>query len=501
MYSKFLIPLLLILSVSCSNFPKGKDKQPDIHFTIANKYHVSPIELLYLNNEYHLFYQYTTSEDDKEQKYFGHAKSTDFIKWNDVKSEVQPIKGGLFEYGCIVNDLNNTSGIGNEQSPLITYFTNKNADTQPNIQTFQLAVSLDNGNTWQNQEINATLNNSNYRPNDIKIIWSEERQKWIMLALSGYEVKFYSSDNLINWEYESTYGEDIYSKTGEWTQLDFFPLEVEGKQEIKWILFISSDLGAPNGGSGIQYFIGDFDGYTFHSTHNKPKWIDNGSDLTNGIVLSDYSNINKPAFFIGCVKNSRYNQFAIDSMKADPISLVRKLTLRDKFNDFYICSKPEIASAELNGKQQLLKEKKFSGELKITKEQSLPLVINLKFEVNNRLYLDFAEAFGIRLTNEDNEKLEVGYHSQRRYFYIADPKFNEDAQTSWDGFDYAPYVIDTSEMDIKIIIDSSGIELFAMNGLITLTRKNITKKDWTKISLFSENGSITLSEGNITELN
>ena len=46
---------------------------------------------------------------------------------------------------------------------------------------------------------------------------------------------------------------------------DLFPLKFEN--ETKWILLVSINPGAPNGGSGTQYFIGEFNGVNFVQIH------------------------------------------------------------------------------------------------------------------------------------------------------------------------------------------------------------------------------------------
>jgi fructan beta-fructosidase len=50
---------------------------------------------------------------------------------------------------------------------------------------------------------------------------------------------------------------------GVWECPDLFKLKVGTTNEEKWVLLISINPGAPNGGSGTQYFIGDYDGTHF----------------------------------------------------------------------------------------------------------------------------------------------------------------------------------------------------------------------------------------------
>ncbi|MGK0494577.1 MAG: fructan beta-fructosidase [Maribacter sp.] len=69
-----------------------------------------------------------------------------------------------------------------------------------------------------------------------------------------------------------------------------FPLQVDGTDETKWVLLISINPGAPNGGSGTQYFIGDFDGITFTSDQTENRWLDFGRDNYAGVTYNNTPN-------------------------------------------------------------------------------------------------------------------------------------------------------------------------------------------------------------------
>ena len=82
---------------------------------------------------------------------------------------------------------------------------------------------------------------------------------------------------------ESEFGAVAGAHGGVWECPDFFQLSTpEGK---KWVLIININPGAPNGGSGTQYFIGDFDGKNFTNL-NAPEqalYVDYGKDVYAGI--------------------------------------------------------------------------------------------------------------------------------------------------------------------------------------------------------------------------
>jgi fructan beta-fructosidase len=110
-----------------------------------------------------------------------------------------------------------------------------------------------------------------------------------------------------------------------------------------------------------------------------------------------------------------------------------------------------------------------------------------------------AESFGVTIKTREGKELILGYQAERRYFYIADPSIQRDFPDSWDGFYYAPYVTNEPELDMTLIIDQNSAELFAMNGLISVSRKFSFDAESIQVSIFSETGSVNLLEGSITE--
>ena len=443
MYPKIIISLcLIILVIGCNDSKNGQNQQSAVHFALNDKVLEKPAELLFYQNKYHLFYECSTNEKGGN---WGHSQSTDLIHWENPQSANHPDSIASIGQGSIIVDLNNTCGLGNGKPLMVTICPSESKNELNQDQKFQVLTflySTDEGSNWNKYTEKAiVLGNVHTQINDIKIFWHEESQKWILLVLSGYQVQFYSSDNLIDWEFLSVFGNEIRVKSGVWTAIDFFPIEVEGTKEMKWALLISSDIDSPNDGSGIQYVIGDFDGLAFKASIFKLRWLDNGSDNYAGVVFSEYIGSHQQTYFIGSIYNSIYNKFKINEKKSGAFTLARQLVLKKRFDGYCIFSQPVKALETIEKGKQLIKATKFSGELKIKNSKRLPLEINVKFDVNNRLYTGMAEVFGIRLTNGKGEDLVVGYHSERRYFFIADPTISQKYPDSWNGFHYAPYVI------------------------------------------------------------
>jgi fructan beta-fructosidase len=116
-----------------------------------------------------------------------------------------------------------------------------------------------------------------------------------MTLAVGDHIRFYSSADLKTWKLESEFGKNVGAHGGVWECPDLFELPVAGVPGTKkWVLLVSINPGAPNGGSGTQYFVGSFDGHTFTWEESRIKWIDNGMDNYAGVT---WSNVEKRRIF------------------------------------------------------------------------------------------------------------------------------------------------------------------------------------------------------------
>src|SRR5690606_37712972 len=114
---------------------------------------------------------------------------------------------------------------------------------------------------------------------DPKVFWYEEEKKWVMAVAMPLDrkVRFYSSENLIDWKFLSDFGPQG-DTTGIWECPDLFELPVENRNANKWVLVVSFNNET---GSDMQYFIGDFDGTRF-TNENPPDRVltlDDGLDF------------------------------------------------------------------------------------------------------------------------------------------------------------------------------------------------------------------------------
>lgn len=473
--------IVLLFTIACSPQKTSERNDSVIHFSISDSLKLGmTTELLYYNDEYHLFYQ---CENADKITYWGHSKSANLITWNHYSQLIKAENNHSIGAGSVVIDYNNTSGLGKDNTPMVAIY----ADSENNKgQKVSIAYSNDEGANWIPYNNNpVVINNGLYPISDPKVIWHEETQRWVMLVVAGYQVEFYGSNNLLDWEYLSEFNK-IYEEKGEWINLEFLQVNVDETGKKKWVLFITGDQGSPNTEKGTRYFAGDFDGYSFIPYKSKGLWLDSGTDTYAGVGTIVYSSQRETTAFVGCMTNHNTDYTS-----------PRNITLKKKYNNYYLVSKPLITPKN-NSKVILIDGKKFKGKVDLDAEFKLPVTLDLSYELNNRKYLDFAEVYGIILTNSYGDKLTVGYHNMKRYFFISSQQ--KDKKNNPSKLYYTPYIIDASQMDIKLMITKSSVELFVMDGFLSMTQQFTLTDELDRIQLFSEGGKIELIKGKLTEL-
>lgn len=268
-------------SAAPSASPTLGDEQyrPRVHFTPEKNWMNDPNGMVFHKGVYHLYFQHNPQGDRWGNMSWGHATSTDLLTWTEQPLAIpqtfddqgRPIES-IFS-GSVVVDQNNTSGFGDgTNAPLIAIYTSAYEPAHPTragLQAQSLAYSLDDGYTWTKYEGNPVLdrNSANFR--DPKVFWYDGPggAYWVMVAVEAldHKVVLYKSADLKTWEHLSDFG-PANSTGGIWECPDLFELPVDGDPDnTKWVMVVNLNPGAVGGGSGGQYFVGEFDGTTFTS--------------------------------------------------------------------------------------------------------------------------------------------------------------------------------------------------------------------------------------------
>lgn len=249
--------LVLLAGVAC-----GATEQPMVHFTPPQNWMNDPNGMVYHDGEYHLFYQHNPFGNKWGHMSWGHAVSRDLVTWEHLPVALPEEDGVMIFSGSAVVDKENTAGFANDgETALVAIYTGHEASRK--VQQQSIAYSTDNGRTWTKYAGNPVLDIGKEHFRDPKVFWYEPDEHWIMVVALSHDrkVRFYSSPNLKDWSLLSDFGPAGAVK-GIWECPDLFPLEAPDGS-TKWVLQVDLGGNSVAGGSGAQYFTGQFDGKRF----------------------------------------------------------------------------------------------------------------------------------------------------------------------------------------------------------------------------------------------
>ncbi len=463
--------------------------RPQIHFSSKYNWINDPNGLVYFDGEYHLFFQHNPFGSGWGYMSWGHAVSTDLIHWTQLNVALKPDTHGDVFSGSVVIDKNNTAGFG--ENAMIAIYTSAGSS-----QAQSIAFSTDRGRTFIKYRDNPILKNPG-KPDfrDPKVFWHELTQQWIMSLATGQTISFYRSLNLKEWTKLSEFGLGIGAHDGVWECPDLFPLMFEGK--TKWVLLLSINPGAPNGGSGTQYFIGDFNGTTFTADAlSYPMWLDYGKDNYAGITWDNIPELDGRRILISWMNNWEYAgsipQYSTGSNGSrSSMTLPRELTL-GKNSQGYLVLKNKVIS-EINNiasSWTTIADEQIS----IEKNYSLNLGGKKAYQIHLSCELMQEQILTLSLMNDSNNisRILIDKLNQRISFFR-----NNSGMVSFSGqfsgSSYASFVNSNSQVTLDIYVDQSSIEVFVNDGELSLTNQVFPKSIYNKISIVPSLGIVSIN--------
>lgn len=469
-------------ATSCKNYSEEELYRPNFHFTPEKNWMNDPNGMFYLNGTYHLYFQYYPDDSVWGPMHWGHAVSEDLIQWKEKPVAIYPDSLGYIFSGSAVVDHENRSGFGKDGvAPVIAIFTYQDIEKEKkgdiDFQSQAIAYSTDEGQTWTKYSGNPVIPNTGIKDfRDPKVIWDEDRNRWVM-ALATYEKSlFYASKNLKDWEYLSSFGEGIGAHGGVWECPDLFPMKVQNSEETKWILLQSLNPGHINGGSGTQYFIGDFDGTNFILDEKfaqdveveKAIWLDYGRDNYAGVTWSNVPEADGRTLFIGWMSNWDYAELVPTNSWRSSMTLARELQLTKTKDKYRLASVPV---KELNKYKKTIIDTsniKFKGEYLI--HEGTSGVLN-KSVVEIKLVNLSKEKYNFRLSNENGDKLDFGLDNINSNFYIDrnNSGLKDFSEKFTNTISKAGFKAPMDEINMEIILDKTSIEIFYNNGETVMT--------------------------------
>ena len=485
-----------------------------------NQFHFSPLEswmndpngLVYYKGEYHLFYQSNPDDIRSGPMCWGHAVSKDLMHWEHLPIALAPDELGFIFSGSVVVDWKNTSGFGTKESPaLVAIFTHHNAKRKAlqvgDHEKQSLAYSVDSGRTWIKYAHNPVIPNANHHFDfrDPKVFWSEDYDSWYLILAVKDRVHIYSSKDLKSWIFRSEWGAEFGDRNGVWECPDLFKIKVADSDECKWVLLLSLDNGGPNGGSGMQYFVGDFDGISFivdsefanRIQNGEGVYLDFGPDAYAGVTWSDLSNTDGRRLLMSWMSNWSYAEEVPTFPWRSSMSLPKELTL------FKISDQYQLRANAVNEIETISTDLVATIAPRIAKESQV-LVEGLHsglYSVQITFEKDPAATFGLKFYNDEEEMMVLGFDGQTNNYFIDRSKSGKiDFHETFPKMIFAPLQYEQSVIKWEVLIDAGAMEVIADDGQTNLSSIFFASKALTKISLVVADSQVELIAGKVTVL-
>lgn len=442
--------------------------RPQLHFSPRENWMNDPNGMVYHNGEYHLFYQYYPDGLKWGPMHWGHAVSDDLVHWEHLPIALYPDSLGYIFSGSAVVDTNNTSGLGSTGNPpMVAIYTYHSAEKEKagraDYQYQGIAYSLDNGRSWTKYKYNPVLKNQGVKDfRDPKVFWHDPSEKWVMILAVKDHVELWGSSDLKTWSKLSDFGYEFGAHGGVWECPDLFYSTIDDEEGGKWVMIVSINPGGVNGGSGTQYFVGDFDGKTFTPDADKSTtlWLDHGPDDYAGVTYANAPDNRK--IFIGWMSNWAYAQDVPTEPWRSAMTLPRDLSLQRVGARLYVRSSLSPETSRLVSSA--------NPATTVTVTDSLAVSSQVDFSKSMVSGSLAAEDFSIELFNEKGQKVVFGFDQNKNQFFVdRGASGKNDFSTNFNPVSIAPRISDSESITFTFVADVSSLEVFFDDGLSVMT--------------------------------
>lgn len=244
--------------------------RPQFHFSPKRGWLNDPNGMVYVNGEWHLFYQHNAFGLTITNQSWGHAVSKDLLHWKELPPVLPPYvfsKGKSYS-GSAVIDRQNRTGFGSKENPaMVAIYTDTASNTTGETDRAEcLAYSTDLGKTFTYYQGNPVYSHKE-NGRDPKVFWyppsdlEQTQGHWVMVTFSTENKKgglrILVSDDLKSWS-ETDWLADFH-ECPELYELPVLDAKGEKTGQTRWVL---------HGGDG-KYFVGSFDGRKFMPDHHE----------------------------------------------------------------------------------------------------------------------------------------------------------------------------------------------------------------------------------------
>ncbi len=482
-------------SIDTANHEKYR---PCFHHTPVYGWMNDPNGMFYKDGEWHLYYQWNPFGSKWQNMTWGHSSSSDLVNWKHHPAAIEPNGLGSVFSGSSAIDTENSAGFGKDA--VVAMYTSAGVS-----QIQSLAYSHDNGSTFTIYPGNPVLTLES-EARDPNMFWNPETKQWTLILAHAldHEMLIFTSPDLKEWTLQSSFGKGLGAQDGVWECPDLFELPVEGSDMKKWVLLCNINPGGPFGGSGIQYFIGDFDGKTFTAdtdTNGKvlTKWLDYGKDNYAVVSWSDAPDNRRT--IIGWMSNWQYAAEVPTKQFRSANTLPREISLfKGEDGQIYAATTPSPEIGALRGKMTVnAKSVSVKGKGKTI---ALPSENDGICEILMDIDPGKAGSISLTFSNDNGEKTVLTYAPNyetlsfdRRESGIVD--FSQD----FPAITVTPTFNGGKTLPLRIFIDRSSMEVFANDGKGVMTNLVFPTTPYSKLTFTTDGGSAKVKNVKVYSIN
>lgn len=470
--------------------------RPAFHHTPIYGWMNDPNGMFYKDGQWHLYYQWNPYGSKWQNMTWGHSSSPDLINWHHHPAAIEPNGLGAVFSGSAAIDREGSAGFG--ENAVVAMYTSAGVS-----QIQSLAWSDDNGATFNIYPGNPviTLESEARDPN---MFWNQQTKLWTLVLAHAldHEMLIFTSPDMKEWTLQSAFGQGLGAQDGVWECPDLFELPLGDSGKSKWVLLCNINPGGPFGGSGIQYFTGDFDGKRFTADTDPSgkvatKWLDFGKDNYAVVSWSDAPDNRRSV--IGWMSNWQYAAEVPTMQFRSANTLPRDLSLfTGDDGQIYVASAPSPELEGLRGRLSLSKSN-LSISRKAT-EFKLPTandgICEILMEIDPRKASDLS----ITLSNAAGEKAVMTYSPayetlsfDRRNSGIVD--FSQD----FPAVTTAPTFNGGKNLTLRIFVDRSSVEVFTSDGRSVMTNLVFPSTPYSTLSVNTDGQQARIKELKIYE--
>jgi fructan beta-fructosidase len=421
--------------------------RPGFHFTSRRGWLNDPNGLVYYKGEYHLFYQHNPYGWEWGNMHWGHAVSTDLVRWRELPIALYPARFNDWAFsGSAVVDRDNTAGLKKgDEDVLIAAFTSTGRGEC-------VVFSKDRGRTWTELPGNPVVRHAGRDP---KLIWHAPSKRWVMAVYDEHAGKrwiaFYTAPDLKKWTFQSRI-DDFFECP------DLFELSVDGKGERKWVLHAADG----------KYILGTFDGKAFHKESGK-------HTLWHGNFYAAQSYSDAPAgrrIQIGWGSGITFPGMPFNQQMTIPC----ELSLRTTPDGVRLFALPVKEVDTLHGKKHAWKD----VELPV-KDDPLTKVRGELFDIRATLVPGTAEAVGLVVRG-----VQVSWDAKKQILTCKGVN--------------APLKPVAGVVRLRVLVDRGSLEVFANDGAVAMSVASIPPDRERSLSLFARGGKASVAALEVIEM-